>query len=282
MNLVLIADDGPANAWLIRELEQAHTMRCIIRPDWSVPRPAPGAGTDERRGAVRRPVSPFTRFARALRRAYFRPRDRTARERLTFALFGNHPLPEPTTPVVTVPAWDVNGPSTEALLREAAPDLVVVSGAPMLKANIFSLARLGTVNLHFGISPAYRGMHTLLVPWQRHDYDQLGATLHSIDEGVDSGPVHIRVYPALTPADDLVSIEAKIVRQAASALSVFLTTLRTLPPDARLAGQKLGTSGVLVRFHDRTIASDLGDRARRLAGDRVPVRDARVERFCDH
>ena len=125
-------------------------------------------------------------------------------------------------------------------------------------------------------------MHTLLVPWQRRDYEHLGATLHTIDEGIDSGPVLFRVYPALTPADDLVSIEAKITRQAASALSGFLTSLSTCPTAMPRTGQLQTSSGVLLRFDDRTIAAHLTDRAGRLTGDRVPVRDARIERFYSH
>ena len=278
MNLVLIADESPANAWLIRELEAAHNICSIIRPDWTVPRPAGRATT----GSTPIVGSPFTRITRALRRRYFAQHDRAATERLAVALFGNNPLPRPRATVEPVPSWDVNGAAIEALLRNAAPDLIIVSGAPILRANIFNLPRLGTVNLHFGISPEYRGMHTLLVPWQRRDYEHLGATLHTIDEGIDSGPVLFRVYPALTPADDLVSIEAKITRQAASALSGFLTSLSTCPTAMPRTGQLQTSSGVLLRFDDRTIAAHLTDRAGRLTGDRVPVRDARIERFYGH
>ena len=275
MNLVLIADEGPANAWLIRELEAAHSICSIIRPDWTVPRPAGRVTT----GSAPIIGSPFARITRALSRRYFARHDHAAAKRLAVALFGKNPLPEPRATVAPVPSWDVNGAATEALLRDAAPDLIIVSGAPMLRANIFGLPRLGTVNLHYGISPEYRGMHTLLVPWQRRDYDHIGATLHTIDEGIDSGPVLFRVYPALTPADDLVSVEAKIARQAASALCGFLTSLRTWPTAMPLRGQLQASSGVFLRFHDRTISAHLADRAGRLTGDRVPVREARIERF---
>ena len=274
MNVVLIADDGPANAWLIAEVERAHAIQLIIRPDWSALRPALHPA-----GRARAAASPVARVTRALRRGYFEPRDRAATARLAQALFESGRLPRPRAMVETVPAWDINGPATEAMLRHAAPDLVVVSGAPILRSNIYGLPRLGTVNLHFGISPAYRGMHTLLLPWQRRDYEHLGATLHCIDEGIDSGPVLFRVYPELTPADDLVAVEARIVRLAAGELSGFLTTLGAGSWSVPLLGRTMGSSGVLVRFHDRTIRADLGDRVRRIAGQRVPSRAARVERF---
>ena len=273
MNLVLIADDGPANAWLIREVERAHDIRLIIRPDWSVPRPAStGARTSAR-------VSLLTRVARALRRRYFAPLEEAGRQRLASELFAGEPMPKPRSPVSTVPSWDTNGASTEGLIRDAAPDVIVVSGAPILRANIFGLSLRGTVNLHFGVSPDYRGMHTLVVPWQQMDYDHLGATLHTVDQGIDSGPVLFRVYPAMTPTDDLVTVEGKIVRQAAKALVDFLTAIRAQPPAGRLAGRSQGSGGRLVRFHDRTIRADVLDKARRLTGERAPVRAEREELF---
>jgi methionyl-tRNA formyltransferase len=274
MNLVFIADDGPANAWLIREVERALAVRLIVRPDWSAPRPASLAAVRSRT-----PVSPITRVARALRRRYFAPREEAATRQLAVELFAGEPLPRPQAAVVTVPSWDMNGATTEGLLRDAAPDVILVSGAPMLSANIFELSRRGTVNLHFGVSPDYRGMHTLVVPWQQGEYDRLGATLHLVDQGIDTGPVLFRVYPAMTPADDLVAVEANIVRLAARALVAFLASLREEPAETPLAGRSLGSSGRLVRFHDRTIGADFRDRIRRLAGARAPVRAEREELF---
>ena len=274
MNVVLIADDGPANAWLIREIEQAHEIQLIIRPDWSV---AQSARTPVARAPGK--ALPFRYVTRAIRRAYFERRDRATTAALTRALFGSGSIPRPLATVRSVPSWDINGPATEALLRDAAPDLVVVSGAPLLRSNIYDTPRLGSVNLHFGISPAYRGMHTLLVPWQRRDYEHLGATLHRIDDGVDTGPVLFRAYPDLHPADSLVAIEAKIVRQVSGALCRFLATVFNPPTPRPLVGRSTGSVGLVVRYHDRTIMAELGDRARRLAGERPPSRNGRVETF---
>jgi folate-dependent phosphoribosylglycinamide formyltransferase PurN len=274
MNLVIIADDGPANAWLIREVERALHVRLIIRPDWSVPRPTGPANV---RASSR--VSPLSRVVRALRRQYFAPRERAAAHRLASELFGSEPRPRPTTAVTTVPSWEINGATAQGLIRAAAPDMILVSGAPILAKNIFELSRRGTVNLHFGVSPNYRGMHTLLVPWQCGDYDHLGATLHTVDEGIDSGPVLFRVYPAMTPACDLATIEANLVRQAARALVHFLTTIDAQSASVPLAGRTMEAAGRLVRFHDRTIGSDVRDKIRRLAGERAPVRPEREEIF---
>jgi hypothetical protein len=52
-----------------------------------------------------------------------------------------------------------------------------------------NVERLGeTCNCHGGVLPKYRGLDTNL--WARLNNDDIGVTIHQIDEGVDSGPVY--------------------------------------------------------------------------------------------
>ena len=41
-------------------------------------------------------------------------------------------------------------------------------------------------------------------------FDQIGATIHMIDKGVDTGNLLFEVYPDVCPEDDEVSLELKI------------------------------------------------------------------------
>jgi len=275
MNLLFLAEDGPGNAWLIREVEQAVPIREIIRPDWSSAPPAKPAPTSRKPKLFK---SPYTRVARKLRKRHYERLDRGNGFLLEKSLFSSTPMPAPACPVVTIPWWLLNAPETCDRLRALAPDLMVVSGAPMLQPALYSIPRLGTVNLHMGISPDYRGQHTMLWPLLHRDYTHIGATLHYINEGVDSGPVLFRVYPALEPADDLVSIEAKIVRLAARTLRDFLKTMAARA-DKPAPGRQFSEKGLLVRGGDRTIRHDLRLRFQRLVGIRPPNLPERVELF---
>jgi methionyl-tRNA formyltransferase len=276
MNVVVLADQSPANAWLIRAIEQAVTLRAIIRPDRTAPRSTP---TTTRAPASSAPISPTQRVLRRVRRLYFDRIDRAAERRLSHLLFPDGALPTPNAEIICVPAWDINGITTQDALRALAPDLLVVSGAPILKPAIHSIARYGTVNLHFGISPNYRGMHTINTPWHAQDYAHVGATLHYIDDGIDTGPVLFRVYPAITGDDDVVSVEAKITQCAANALCEFLSFIAAAPLGHRSPGRQFIETGRLVRFNDRSIRTDVASRVGHISGTRAPVTEARVELF---
>ena len=82
----------------------------------------------------------------------------------------------------------VNGADTRAALDSLKPDVIIQAGAGLLKPNIFQLAARGTLNLHHGIAPLIRGMHSVYwAVWERKP-EWLGATVHKIDEGIDTGP----------------------------------------------------------------------------------------------
>jgi methionyl-tRNA formyltransferase len=83
----------------------------------------------------------------------------------------------------------VNGPDTKRTLQKLQPDVVIQFNAGILQRHIFEVARIGTLNLHPGIAPLIKGrdpIHWAL--WDRKP-EWLGATIHWIDEGIDTGPV---------------------------------------------------------------------------------------------
>jgi methionyl-tRNA formyltransferase len=269
VKVVLIADDSSANQWLLHELETRGLVHHVVRPDWSIARPSEISS----RPRVR--VGLVEKVRRRCRAAYFAPIDRDAHHRLARLLAC---ASRATTPVHVVPAWSINSAETEGYLRDLAPDIVLVSGAPMLRPNIYRMARLGTINLHFGISPAYRGMHTLTVPWWRGDYARVGATVHFIDDGVDTGPALLRVYPNIDVTDDAVTAEANIVRETAHAVCQLLNDVASRG-DSPPQGQPPAGEGTLIRFHDRRIRAYLAYRWRRWRGERPRPQSSRVERF---
>lgn len=81
----------------------------------------------------------------------------------------------------------VNDTATVDWAAQRHPRLLVVSGAPILKAPILSVATQGTVNMHSSVLPRYRG--TSAEFWQVHNRDlkDLGISFHYVDEAVDTG-----------------------------------------------------------------------------------------------
>ena len=69
------------------------------------------------------------------------------------------------------------------------PDIIVVySMSQLLKENIFSIPKYGTINLHAGLLPNYRGPFPYF--WMYYNTDKKGGvTVHYIDEGEDTGDI---------------------------------------------------------------------------------------------
>ena len=75
------------------------------------------------------------------------------------------------------------------------PGLIVVSCAACLSREIFGIPRIGTVNVHLGIAPQYRGTNNIFWPLYNRDYEHIGLTLHFVNEGLDGGPMIAQAPP---------------------------------------------------------------------------------------
>jgi peptidoglycan/xylan/chitin deacetylase (PgdA/CDA1 family) len=93
-------------------------------------------------------------------------------------------LPRLRTIVVT----DINSAATCQKVAEFQPDLGLSLAAPILKEPLFSLPRLGTLNLHKGALPAYRGMPPAF--WELWNGEAtIGCTVHRVDAKLDTGEI---------------------------------------------------------------------------------------------
>jgi peptidoglycan/xylan/chitin deacetylase (PgdA/CDA1 family) len=86
---------------------------------------------------------------------------------------------------------DIHGEDALRLVRDFAPDLGLSLAAPILKRPLFSIPRLGTVNLHKGKLPDFRGMPPAF--WELwHDQASVGCSVHMVDDKLDTGAVLAR------------------------------------------------------------------------------------------
>jgi methionyl-tRNA formyltransferase len=78
--------------------------------------------------------------------------------------------------------------SARALMRAAAPDLGVIYGTNIIKETVFKIPRLGSVNVHQGLAPWYRGGPPVF--WELYNGEQeVGITVHFVESKVDSGKI---------------------------------------------------------------------------------------------
>lgn len=215
MNLIVISNCQPLDLLWLDRVHQEMPIQLIIKPAW------PQAPNAKSRWKKFREAPWRTLTTVAQRKIYDRYGTRL-NHRAGQLLFGEAGFPRLDVKTVSIPAWDLNSTGTEQLITSLKPNLIIVSGAPKLKPNIFDIPKSGTVNVHRGISPHYRGENTLFWPLYFRDYEHIGVTLHFIDEQIDTGPVIAQGYPALGPDDNELTLFTKCARLAADLLLEFL------------------------------------------------------------
>jgi folate-dependent phosphoribosylglycinamide formyltransferase PurN len=88
----------------------------------------------------------------------------------------------------------VNDELSASFLREVKPDLIIQAGAGIIKPEIFSLAKMGAINLHHGIMPEIRGIESTFWCLFFGMKDKIGVTCHFIDATIDTGAVIAQAY----------------------------------------------------------------------------------------
>lgn len=98
----------------------------------------------------------------------------------------------------------INAEFTQELLRESQAQLAICYGTGRVLPAIFNVPPLGTINLHGGILPEYRGLDTNLWAAFEGKPNRMGVTIHQMDAGIDTGPVYYQ--KRLPPAPDLSAV----------------------------------------------------------------------------
>jgi methionyl-tRNA formyltransferase len=123
-------------------------------------------------------------------------------------------------------------PDFLARLTEIAPDCcpVVAYGALVPRAAL-DVPRLGWVNLHFSLLPAWRGAAPVQhAVW--HGDDVTGASTFLLEEGLDTGPVYGVVTESIAPDD---TSGALLTRLAVSGAGLLVATMDALESGSLVA-----------------------------------------------
>jgi peptidoglycan/xylan/chitin deacetylase (PgdA/CDA1 family)/folate-dependent phosphoribosylglycinamide formyltransferase PurN len=111
-----------------------------------------------------------------------------------------------------IPLFSVGSMNSEKAvetLQQLNADLGVVLGTRVLKSATFGAPRLGSINLHKGKVPEYRGQPAGF--WEVYDgQDQAGVTVHFVDNGLDTGDVVGEACVPVHPKDSPESLRAKL------------------------------------------------------------------------
>ena len=109
---------------------------------------------------------------------------------------------------------DLHAPECLAHLRSLRPDLGLVFACYPLQRSLFALPRLGTLNLHLGRAPEFRGSSPGFYELMA-GVPEVGVTIHRVDDGLDSGPILLQsCFPLdVAPAEDPMCYLGKLQRE---------------------------------------------------------------------
>lgn len=234
MNVLAISTLTPQHRYVIAKLHEVLPLQHLIQPVWT----SPPANWKQYAKVLR---SPFSVIRRRLHSRYINWRgDRhfqAISKLLGPAAVEALPGLEPTL----MPITGFNCAANIEQIRAMQPDVIITSGCPILKPEIFGLARLATINVHWGIAPRYRGENTLFWPLYYGDYKNVGVTIHQIDAGIDTGPILAHGFAEINSEDDEHTLTAKVAQVASRLLPGILARIEETQTVTGFASQDNGT-----------------------------------------
>lgn len=112
----------------------------------------------------------------------------------------------------------MNGRRLVRRLQALQPDWIILGGGGILKPKVIQTARVGVLNVHPGLLPWARGCGVTGASMQ-HGM-ALGATLHYVDPGIDTGPVIERRLLRVSPGGtSLAALELAAMELAAEMMA---------------------------------------------------------------
>lgn len=124
---------------------------------------------------------------------------------------------------------DVNGADCKQVLEQQQVDLMILGGAPIVRAHILKVPRVGTLNAHQGALPRFRGMN--VIEWALLEGSVPTISVHFVDPGVDTGDIVAMEPTPLQPGDRLSSLRNRSGQLQSELLArmASLATQGTLP-----------------------------------------------------
>jgi len=113
--------------------------------------------------------------------------------------------------IPTIRTDNINSETVLALLKKENPDLILNHGTSIVKDHIVETSRLA-LNLHWGLSPYYRGSYCTewaLLNWDPHN---IGVTIHKLAKEIDGGDILAQKRAYLTSEDTAHSVNMRLTK----------------------------------------------------------------------
>ncbi len=157
-------------------------------------------------------------------------------------------IERPGTKYLNIKCGDINSADFASFLKGLGPDIVTVLGSSVISPEVIGIPAAATINLHSGLSPYYRGTWSYGWPIVNDEPECIGATVHYVDSGIDSGDIIYQTRPMLDVKDDLNTIFLKVVSEG---IELVLDAVRDIAGKGVTASFKQPKeTGKLYRLRD--------------------------------
>ena len=148
--------------------------------------------------------------------AHFAARDQSEQD-----YFGEHAALQLAPGAVScrVGPGGVNDPAACREMASLQPDVLLVFGTGILKGPILDAFAGRILNIHLGLSPYYRGSGTNFWPLVNGEPEFVGATIHWLDPGIDTGAIAAHVRPEIRRTDGPHDLGNRTIQAAARTLA---------------------------------------------------------------
>ena len=114
-----------------------------------------------------------------------------------------------------------------SILKSLEPELIIVLGTSILKPEVLSIAKRYTLNIHGGIVPKYRNVHSDFWAVSKKDFTNIGISIIHLDPGIDTGDIAMQGLLKVSSDDTLFSIKKKNIELSLQLITQAIEMAKT-------------------------------------------------------
>jgi len=201
MKIVCLIKPSPPTYYFVNEIHRKHPIALVIIEQ---PKPPPASKLERTKGIIRTYGWLFL-MSMLLDRSGRRDQSQTHNK-----CFGNQWRElEPSIPILHVA--NINGQACIDRLKQESADLLLDHGTSIVKPPALATTPLA-LNLHWGLSPYYRG--TNCTEWALANWDpyNIGVTIHKLAQRIDGGDIVSQARATVRPDDDAHAINMQLTK----------------------------------------------------------------------
>jgi hypothetical protein len=188
-NILVLTGDQVRHHWFCQQLNKTFSIQAVFTESYHYPQPEPQS-EDER-------VAWDWFFSR--------------RQKYEYEHFkiGPDSLQANRPEIIPVLQGELNSSQTLARINSFAPDIILVYGTSLIGPGLLKQYPQSIVNLHVGLPRYYRGSSCNIWPIINEELNFLGACVHRIDAGIDTGEILAQATIELSRDDNEQNLAGK-------------------------------------------------------------------------